>query len=57
VIPQLPVKKTWPLMRPAERLAIWEDTRLTWTHDAADVLAHIEQGRDEAERELSACLL
>jgi hypothetical protein len=37
---------------PAERLAIWEEARLAWTHDAADVIAPIEQGRDEADREL-----
>ena len=33
--PETPVKKAWPLMTPAERLAIWEDARLAWTHDAA----------------------
>ena len=26
--------------------------RLAWTHDAAEVIAHIERGRDEADREL-----
>jgi hypothetical protein len=52
VIPKPPVKKVWRLMTPAERLAIWEDARLAWTHDAAEVLAHIERGRDEADREL-----
>jgi hypothetical protein len=25
---------------------------LAWTHDAKDVIAHIEWGRDEADREL-----
>ena len=30
VIPNPPVKKAWPLMTPAERLAIWEDARLAW---------------------------
>ena len=39
-------------MTPAESLAIWEEARLAWTHDAADVIAHIERGRDEADREL-----
>jgi hypothetical protein len=37
VIPKPPVKKAWPLMTPAERLAIWEDARLAWAHDAAKV--------------------
>jgi hypothetical protein len=46
-----PVKKAWPLMTPAERLAIWEEARLAWAHDATDVIADIEQGRDEADRE------
>jgi hypothetical protein len=40
-------------MTPAERLAIWEDARLAWTHAAEDVIAHIEPGREEADRELS----
>ena len=31
VIPKTPLKKAWPLMTPAERLAIWEDARLAWT--------------------------
>ncbi len=31
VIPNPPVKKAWPLMTPAERLAIWEDARLAWS--------------------------
>jgi len=39
-------------MTPAERLAIWEDAQLAWTHDAKDVIAHIERSRDEADREL-----
>ena len=52
VIPKTPLKKVWPLMTPAERLAIWEEARLAWTHDAKEVLAHIERGRDEADREL-----
>jgi hypothetical protein len=52
VIPKTPLKNAWPLMTPAERLAIWEDARLAWTHDAKDVIAHIERGRDEADREL-----
>ena len=52
VIPKPTVKKAWPLMTPAERLAIWEETRLAWTHDAAGVIAHVERGRDEADREL-----
>ena len=51
-IPKPPVKKAWPLMTPSERLAIWEDARLAWTHGAAEVIAHIERGRDEADREL-----
>ena len=38
-------------MTPAERLAIWEDARPAWTHNAKDVIAHIEWGRDEADRE------
>jgi hypothetical protein len=52
VIPKTPLKKVWPLMTPAERLAIWEDARLAWTHSAEEVIAHIERGRDEADREL-----
>jgi hypothetical protein len=52
VTPSPPVKKAWPLMTPAERLAIWEEARLAWTHYAKDVIAYIEQGRDEADREL-----
>jgi hypothetical protein len=52
VIPKPPVKKAWTLMTPAERLAIWEDARLASTHDAAEVIAYIERGRDEADREL-----
>ena len=39
-------------MTPAERLAVWEDARLAWTHDAEAVIAHIERVRDEADREL-----
>ena len=35
VIPKPPIKKAWPLMTPAERLAIWEEARLAWTHDAS----------------------
>ena len=27
-------------------------SRPAWTHDAAEVIAHIERGRDEADREL-----
>ena len=52
VTPKPPAKKPWPLMTPEERLAIWEDARLAWTHDAVDVIAHVERGRDEADREL-----
>jgi hypothetical protein len=52
VIPKPLAKKAWPLMTPEERLAIWEDARLAWTHDAVDVIAHVERGRDEADREL-----
>jgi hypothetical protein len=36
------IKKAWPLMPHAERLAIWEEARLAWTHDAKDVIAYIE---------------
>jgi hypothetical protein len=32
VTPTPPIKKAWPLMTPAERLAIWEEARLAWTH-------------------------
>jgi hypothetical protein len=39
-------------MTPAERLAIWEEARRAWTHDAKDVIAHIERGRYEADRRL-----
>jgi hypothetical protein len=39
-------------MMPARRLAIWEEAQLAWTHDARDVIAHIEQGRDEPDLEL-----
>jgi hypothetical protein len=52
VIPKPPIKKAWSLMTPAERLAIWEEARLAWTHDPKDVIAPIERGRDEADREL-----
>jgi hypothetical protein len=50
--PETLVNQVWRLMTPAERLAIWEDARLAWTHDAEDVIAHIQRGRDEADREL-----
>jgi hypothetical protein len=43
-------------MTPAERLTIWEYARQTRTHDAAEVIAHIGRGRDEADRELPPCL-
>ena len=46
-----PSQEAWPLMTPAERLAIWEEARLAWTHDAKDAIAYIRQGRDEADRE------
>ena len=49
VIPQPPIRKVWPLMTPAERLAIWQETRLAWAHDVKDVIAHIEPGRDEGD--------
>ena len=39
-------------MTPVERLAIWEVARLAWTHDAEDVIAHVEPGLDEADCEL-----
>jgi hypothetical protein len=52
VIPTPPVKKAWPLITPAERWAIREDARLAWTHDAEGVIAHIQRGRDDADREL-----
>ena len=52
VVPKDPLKKSWPLMTPAERLAIWEEARRTWSHRAEDVIAHIERGRDEADRDL-----
>jgi hypothetical protein len=42
-------------MTRAERLAIWEGARLAWTHAAEDVVAPIEQGRDEADRGLPSC--
>jgi len=47
-----PLKKVWPLMTPAERLALWEAARQAWTHEAEEVIAHIERGRDEADRAL-----
>ena len=50
LIPHVPLKKVWPLMTPDERLAIWEEARRVWTHYAEEVIAHIEQGRDEADR-------
>jgi hypothetical protein len=56
MIPKRPLNKAWPLMTPAERLAIWEDARLAWTHAAKDLIAHVERGRDEADRELSPCV-
>jgi hypothetical protein len=52
VLPKPPVKKAWPFMTPAERLVIWEEARLAWTHDVEEVIAHIQRGRDEADREL-----
>jgi hypothetical protein len=52
VIAKGPFKKAGPLMTSAECLAIWEEARFAWTHDAANVVAHAEQGRDEAGREL-----
>ena len=52
VLPKAPLKKAWPLMTPAERLAIWEDARRAWTHDAEEVITSLEQGRDEADHEL-----
>jgi hypothetical protein len=52
VIAKGPIKKVWPLMTLAKRLAIWEEAWLAWTHNAKDVIAHIEQGWDEADREL-----
>ena len=52
VLPKPPVKKAWPFMTPTERLVIWEDARLAWTHDVEEVIAHIHRGRDEADREL-----
>ena len=47
-----PLKKVWPLMTPAERLALWEEARQAWTQEAEEVIAHIERGRDEADRVL-----
>jgi hypothetical protein len=38
-------------MTPAECLAIWEEARLAWTHNTKNVIAPIEQGLDEADRE------
>jgi hypothetical protein len=52
VIAKGPSKKVWPLMTPAKRLAIWEETWLAWTHNIKDVIAHIKQGWDEADRGL-----
>jgi hypothetical protein len=45
-------KKVWPLMTPAERLALWDAARQAWTHEAEEVIAHIDGGRDEADRAL-----
>jgi hypothetical protein len=36
VVPKAPVNKAWPLMIPAERLAVWEEARL----DHAGPLEH-----------------
>jgi hypothetical protein len=52
IVPKDPLKKSWPLMTPAERLAIWEEARRAWTHGAEDVIAYIERSRDEADRDL-----
>jgi len=52
VIPKALLKKVWPLMTPDERLAIWEEARHAWTHKVEEVMAHIERGRDEADRAL-----
>jgi hypothetical protein len=49
--PETPRQKGWPLMTPAERLAIWEEARHAWTHDAKDVIAYIERGRAGAGME------
>jgi predicted Fe-S protein YdhL (DUF1289 family) len=51
VAAKVPLKKAWPLMTPAERLAIWEEARQAWSHEAKDVMAYIERGRDEVDRE------
>ena len=45
-------KEAWPLMTPAERRAIWEQFRQNTSFDAEDFIAHVERGRDEADREL-----
>jgi hypothetical protein len=34
MIPKPTIKKVWPLMAPVERIAIWEDACLAWTHAA-----------------------
>jgi hypothetical protein len=52
MIPKRPVRKAWSPMMPGERLAVWEEARLAWTHDAKGVIARIERGQDEADREL-----
>jgi hypothetical protein len=52
VIPKSPVKQAWPLMTPAERLAIWAEAWLAWTHNAEDVIGPIERNRDKADCEL-----
>jgi len=43
-------------MMPAERLVIWDDARLAWTHDVEEVITPIQQGRDEADRKLPPCV-
>ena len=45
-------KNVWPLMTPAERLAIWEEARRAWTNNAEGMIAYVERGRDEADRDL-----
>ena len=52
IIPHAPSLKAWPLMTPDERRAKWEAFRQDATFDAEDFIAHVERGRDEADRPL-----
>jgi hypothetical protein len=49
---QVSAHKAWPEMTGAERRAIWDGFQWDETTDVEDFIAHVERGRDEADREL-----